>query len=153
MLDYSQSKVYVVKNTINDYVYVGSTTIDIEERFKQHQRKNKCSLYKYVLNNFNGDWSDFKIELVTDYSCNNSKELHFKEFEVLLQYPYHININNPKPINNIKEKMKEYYQQNRVYRINYQINYNKEYYKNKKLNKNIIYIIILIYINHLFYFH
>ena len=102
MLDYSKSKVYVVKNKVNDLVYVGSTTLKLDNRFYLHKsRGSTCSLNYYVKNNFNGNWTNFYIELATDYPCNNKYELSLKEEEVLSQYPNHINKNNPKiPTNN-----------------------------------------------------
>jgi hypothetical protein len=141
MRDFSNSKIYIVKNTINDYVYVGSTTLSLNERFYLHKCGRSCSLFQYVNNNFNGNWSSFNIELVENFPCKNKYELSLKEQDVLSQYVNHINKNNPK----IYPNRKEYYLQNRELKIQYQL----KYIYNCKL-KNIIYIIILIYINQLF---
>ena len=42
--------VYIIRNTVNDKVYIGQTTQSIEERFKQHLRKNKLLTKDFLEN-------------------------------------------------------------------------------------------------------
>lgn len=42
---------YIIKNKINNKVYIGQTTISIDERWKQHIRKSKNEAIKYKLSN------------------------------------------------------------------------------------------------------
>jgi group I intron endonuclease len=39
--------IYVIKNDINDKVYVGKTTLKIQERFKEHLRDYKKTLKEH----------------------------------------------------------------------------------------------------------
>lgn len=45
-------RIYIIKNTINDKVYVGQTTMSIEDRFKQHlnhsKSKNSYEFYQAI---------------------------------------------------------------------------------------------------------
>lgn len=43
--------IYIICNTINDKVYIGQTTLDIESRFKQHIKKSTLKSRKYKLYN------------------------------------------------------------------------------------------------------
>jgi hypothetical protein len=144
MRDFSKGKIYAIRNTINDYVYIGSTTLNLNERFRLHKRGLSGSLYNFVNDKFNSDWSNFYIELVKDFPCNNNYELSLKEDEIISYYDNHINKNKA----NISMDYKNYFQN---YYINNKNNY-KLYNINKKL-KNLIIIIILFYIHQLFNFH
>jgi hypothetical protein len=144
MRDFSKGKIYAIRNTINDYVYIGSTTLNLNERFRLHKRGLSGSLYNFVNDKFNSDWSNFYIELVKDFPCNNNYELSLKEDEIISYYDNHINKNKA----NISMDYKNYFQN---YYINNKNNY-KLYNINKKL-KNLIITIILFYIHQLFNFH
>ena len=43
--------IYIIKNSINDKVYIGQTTNSIEERFKNHIKKSTIKSRKYKLYN------------------------------------------------------------------------------------------------------
>lgn len=34
--------IYIIKNTVNDKVYIGQTTMTVQERFKQHMKPSTC---------------------------------------------------------------------------------------------------------------
>ena len=137
MPDFSKSKIYVIKNSINDYIYVGSTTLKLNERFNLHKCDRTCSLYRYVATNFNDNWDDFYIELLEDFSCNSRDELNQKESEYLNTFNHIINKN--KPVGAIKHR--EYYQKNKPQIQHYQ----KQYNFIKKL-RNITMIFIMLYV-------
>lgn len=81
MPDYKQSKIYTI--TCEDgAVYVGSTIRTLEQRLSRHKNDKKCSMYKYIHKNYNGDWSKSKIELYENYPCNSKEELSIKEGEI-----------------------------------------------------------------------
>ena len=75
MIDYSKGKIYAVKNNETDAIYIGSTTMELSDRFKRHQCDVKCDLFKYVKICNNGDWSKYNIELLQNAECKDIKEL------------------------------------------------------------------------------
>jgi hypothetical protein len=133
---YQRGKIYTI--TCEDgNVYVGSTIQTLNDRFNGHKTKNQtCSMYQYIHNNYNGDWSKCKIELYENYPCKNEYELEKKEGEITRiigtinkviagrtrKEWYNDNIDV------ILEKKKEYYQNN----IEQMFIKNKKYYKNNK---------------------
>ena len=64
-------------------VYVGSTIRTLNRRFMKHIKDEKCSIYKYIRNNYNEDWTKCKIELYEKYPCNNEKELNKREGDII----------------------------------------------------------------------
>lgn len=78
---YQRGKIYTI--TCEDgAIYVGSTIKTLKERLQRHKGDERCSMYKYIHNNYDGDWSKCKIELYENYSCNNEYELEKKEGEI-----------------------------------------------------------------------
>ena len=142
MPDFNNGKIYVIKNRFNDFVYVGSTTLRLNERFNCHKTDKDCSLYKYVSSEFNNDWDGFYIELLEEIPCSDKKELIQKENEYFKTFSGVINKNNPIGLNS-----KDYYQKNKEHKLHYQ----KQYYSNKKL-KNIIYLFLILFIHHIIRF-
>ena len=41
--------IYIIKNKINDKVYIGQTTQAVDERFKQHCKPSEHKRHKYTL--------------------------------------------------------------------------------------------------------
>lgn len=77
--------VYIIKNTLNDKVYIGQTTATLQERFHRHTVSQldypdhfHRALKKYGIENF-------YIELLDD-SATNQDELDEKEIYYILQY-------------------------------------------------------------------
>jgi len=83
--DFSKTKIYTIKCKFNpSYIYVGSTVMTLNKRLKSHRSHCKIKdnlLYKIVNNN----WDDWYIELYEEYPCNNQKELHRREGEIIKQ--------------------------------------------------------------------
>ena len=144
MPDYKKGRIYVVRCKLDDsLIYVGSTTSPLSSRFSNHKRDKGCSLYKYVQRHFDGDWSDWYIELYTEHQCENVEQLNKREGEIQREIAT-INknkagkTNKERYIDNIdsikqyyidhKDKIRQYYIDNRERKIEYQKQYNK--YKN-----------------------
>jgi len=121
MPDYSQSKVYIIKfHDNNKLIYIGSTTQSLSMRIQRHKRHIHCSLYKYIFENYNGDFSCCYIELYENHLCNDRAELNKIEGEIIKHFKSddnYIVINK----NIAGRTLKEYYKDN--------INRFKEYYK------------------------
>ena len=72
---YENGKIYLVKCKNDDtLIYVGSTHMSLEKRFCNHKTDKKCSLYKYV----NDDWDNWFIELYENYPCKNKHILELR---------------------------------------------------------------------------
>ena len=82
MVDYKKGKIYQIKNTIDDDVYVGSTTNTLEGRMKGHRQgsNTKCKQHYALYKNMNEYGFDkFFIELIEEYPCNSKLELGARE--------------------------------------------------------------------------
>ena len=67
-------KIYKITNTVDDRIYVGSTTKELKVRFREHACFSKIEKYKNIelykaMNEHGVD--KFKIELVENYPCEN----------------------------------------------------------------------------------
>jgi hypothetical protein len=86
MPNYQNGKIYTIRCRNNaDLIYVGSTTQSLCYRFSGHKRDKKCSLYKYIDENCNGNWCQFYIELYEEFKCENKEQLNKREGEVQRQ--------------------------------------------------------------------
>lgn len=153
MPDYSKSKIYSIRFLNDDnHIYIGSTTQPLSVRFGGHKIMIS-TLYKYIQDIYNGDWSKCYIELYEEFKCENKEQLNKREGEVIRDFMK----NNEFEVLNKriegrtfkeylienKEKLEEYRQNNKEkikkYRKNtYEKNKEKykEYYeKNKEKNK------------------
>ena len=82
MVDYRKGKIYQIKNTIDDDVYVGSTTNTLECRMKGHRQgsNTKCKQHMILYKKMNEYGFDkFFAELIEDYPCNSKLELGARE--------------------------------------------------------------------------
>ena len=77
--DYSNGRIYVIRNNINDDIYVGSTTQPLRKRTAKHRSEisfNKLPLYE-KFREFGVE--NFYIELLKEYPCENSEQLQAEE--------------------------------------------------------------------------
>ena len=83
MVDYKKGKIYQIKNTIDDDVYVGSTTNTLEGRMKGHKgsaQYTKCKQHYSLYHKMNEYGCDkFFIELIEEHPCNSKLELLARE--------------------------------------------------------------------------
>ena len=79
-MNYNNGKIYVIRNHVNDLVYVGSTTQPLSKRFVQHRNDMKRSPTYKLYKAFNEMGVDnFYIELVDNSPCENKEQLRAKE--------------------------------------------------------------------------
>ena len=84
-MDYNNGKIYSLRNSINDEIYVGSTTQRLSKRLYIHKRDmktQKSKLYDFM-NSLGAE--HFYIELVEDYPCNSKEELERREGQIIRQ--------------------------------------------------------------------
>lgn len=82
MPDYSKGKIYTIRFTNDNEIYVGSTIQPLSVRFGEHKRKNNSAVYKHIYDKYDGDFKNCYIELYEEYQCENKEQLHKKEGEI-----------------------------------------------------------------------
>ena len=84
--DYNDGKVYVVRNTVNDKLYVGSTTQSLSRRWSKHKCNalTKHTPFYKAVNELGVE--KFYIELVENYPCNSQEELNRREGHFIREY-------------------------------------------------------------------
>ena len=86
MPNYQEGKIYKIYNTINDDIYIGSTSQKLCERMRQHRNDYKSSprfnmlIYKAIREH---GVENFYIELIDKYPCNDKDELRKTEGEYM----------------------------------------------------------------------
>jgi len=137
-----KGKVYCIRNTINDKIYVGSTIQGLSVRMAEHRRRSKknnnmkiyFALRELGVNNF-------YIELIENYDCKTKEELRAREQYYIRLYDcfkngYNNNCAKRDVIKN--QEMLEYYKnynEKRYEENKDQINKrNKKFYENNKVN-------------------
>ncbi len=94
MPDYSKSKIYLIRNNVNDQVYVGSTVGNLSERLANHKydyKVNRCKSEKLSQAFADIGPQNFQIELLEEYPCNSASELRKREEYFIKQYDSHNN--------------------------------------------------------------
>lgn len=75
-------KIYIIRNTVNEYCYIGSTTRTIEDRFYKHKRrineKKSFNSKLYTAMRHIGK-EHFFIELIENIICDTRLELFARE--------------------------------------------------------------------------
>lgn len=87
--DYSKGKIYIISNSVNDFIYIGATCSSLNKKFNLHlstytqplAEKDLAATIKEV------GASKFKITLIKNYPCNSRAEL-VKELERVKRKKY-----------------------------------------------------------------
>jgi len=128
MTNYLEGKIYMITTNHNCKIYIGSTTLTLEERLKDH--KTRYNLWKIdperqtFLSSFELlDFDDYKIELLENFPCETEQDLLNREgFYMKLHRPFIVNIHILTRTNKewreehkayIKECNKKYYEENK----------------------------------------
>ena len=117
-MDYNNGKIYVIRNHCNDMVYVGSTTQSLSKRFSWHKNsKNskRCKHYQIYQAMNELDISNFYIELVEEYPCDNKEQLCAKEGYYIREFDSYNNGYNARMAGRTK---KQYCKENKEHIIN-----------------------------------
>lgn len=127
MPDYAQGKIYKIISDETKYIYIGSTTMTLNERLRLHKKEYKHKIsgksVRQIL-----QYNDVKIELIENYPCESKLELLQQEQYYILQNRK-ICVN----INNAWVDKKEYNRQHRKKNPDmYKKNVQKYYMKNKE---------------------
>jgi group I intron endonuclease len=96
MSNYTNGKIYVIRNYKNDMVYIGSTIQTLSQRMGKHRSDYK----RCVLKNFTSKLyqafneygiGEFYIELLEMFSCEGHEELLQREGHFIREYDSHRN--------------------------------------------------------------
>ena len=86
MVNYQNSKIYIIKSPNTDKCYIGSTTNTLPQRMRNHRwdynhkRENGNSVFEIF------ECGEAYIELLEMCPCNNKDELFKKENEIMNTY-------------------------------------------------------------------
>ncbi len=86
---YNSSLIYTIRSHQTTKYYIGSTTQSLSRRLSEHIRDYKKYLKdntKYISSCEILKYSDYYIELLLAYPCNNKDELHRREGELIRQH-------------------------------------------------------------------
>ena len=137
--DYKNGKIYCIRNSVDDDLYVGSSCQALSKRWQKH--KDSLTTYKKdrklysKMNELGVD--NFYIELIEEYPCDNVEQLRRREGEIIREWKPILNkqiagrtINEWREDNkeHIQEDKKNYYIQNKE-KLN---EYYKEWYEENK---------------------
>ncbi len=88
MEKYNKGKIYKVINSVDEKVYIGSTTQSLSRRMGNHRENCKdlnrnSKIYKHMRNI---GVQYFKIVLIQNFPCSSKEELECEEFKELSKY-------------------------------------------------------------------
>ena len=86
MNEYSRAQIYLLKSNHTNDIYIGSTIQGLNVRFTKHKFDYKRYMngnYHYVSSFEIMKYDDAYIQLLEDFPCNNKKELHRREGELM----------------------------------------------------------------------
>ena len=134
MVDYSKGVIYKIKryDDENDEMILVGSTCDIIRRASEYKRKSNnpnSRDYNIPSHQFirdNGGWSNFVMEKLEDYPCNDDKELKQREEEWRVKLDAKLNTN----------KAFQHLTNAEIKKIYYQNNIEKESQRKKKYRQN-----------------
>ena len=108
---YKNGKIYTIRcRTDDSLIYVGSTIEPrLSVRFNKHKYQKGCSLYQYIQNT-NGNWIDWYIELYEEFSCENKEQLNKREGEIIRE------ISTINKLNHLKQTKEEIKERDKIWR-------------------------------------
>lgn len=124
-VDYKNGKIYIIRNSVNDLTYIGSTCQTLSQRMAQHRkeaRRNKAYPMKLHALMTELKAESFYIELIEYCPCNTREELFKKEGEHIRAFK--TELNSRIQGRNRKEYREDNREQERIK--------NKQYYENNK---------------------
>jgi hypothetical protein len=109
--DYSKGKIYIIRNTENNKVYIGSTCQTLAQRMTCHRKVAKPRQHYVLYQAFNDiGVHKFYIELIEDYPCERSEQLFQREGFFIRKYN---SVNNGYNMKFTGRCKKEYYEENK----------------------------------------
>ena len=121
---YQRGKIYVIRNCIDEEVYVGSTYNSLHKRFMHHKKRCKYgkSNMKFHKHMKKLGFHNFHIELFEEYPCETMRQLHRREGQVQRELKSSLNVRIAGHThkewyqdnkNEIRERHRKHYQRNK----------------------------------------
>ena len=107
--DYSNGKIYAIRNTENDKIYIGSTTQPLCKSMATHRGYANTHNSKFAQNMREVGIDRFYIELLELYPCQTQEQLNKREGELIREHNSFIDGYNSLIAGRIE---KEYYVEN-----------------------------------------
>ena len=84
MINYENSKIYKLRNTTTNKIYIGSTTRDLKTRLREHKSLyTSCKTKKEISYLLFNETDNVIIELLENVNCKNRKELEERELHYI----------------------------------------------------------------------
>lgn len=83
MIDYSKGKIYKIVNDVNDIIYIGSTSLELNVRMSGHKEDAKDKNYPFYKAMREIGIHHFKILLMKPFPCNSRAELIAEEYKTI----------------------------------------------------------------------
>ena len=125
MKNYQNCLMYKLYNDDYDEIYIGHTTMSLQERFNVHKyysSVNSSKVYSFI--NDHGGMKDWKIDIIEHYPCNNLIEA--KEREAQLIKLFNSKLNNNIPLQTNKEWRSINKERYNTYMREYMRHYNED---------------------------
>lgn len=93
--DYSNGKIYCIRNSVDNQIYIGSTCQSLSKRMAYHrkdakkQNRQNTLIYPLMLNY---GIENFYIELIEECPCENSSQLDKREGELIREMKASLNM-------------------------------------------------------------
>ena len=96
MEKYNSGKIYKLVNTIDDKIYIGSTTSRLCDRMSNHRTKARNPDKQSILYQHMKDIGveHFKIILIKAFPCNSKDELEAEEYKEMSNYEKNVLLND-----------------------------------------------------------
>ena len=86
MPDYSNAKIYKIVNTVNEKIYIGSTTRTLAKRMTGHRMDAKTRSSKIYKAMRRHGIENFSIVLIKPISCSSKSDLEDAEYKITNEY-------------------------------------------------------------------
>jgi hypothetical protein len=83
MPNYQNGKIYKIVNDVNDYIYIGSTSLELSTRMAGHRENVKIKTTPFYTAMRDIGVEHFRIILINTFSCSSRAELIAEEYRVM----------------------------------------------------------------------
>ena len=126
MPNYQETNIYKIYSAIHGDIYIGSTTLKLCERMRDHRSRHRAQAYTHLLYKAFAEHGidNFYIELIEKCPCNDKDEAHKKEGEWIINLKPSLNVHIPGRTKKyylehyktyFSQQKKEYYKTDRAY--------------------------------------
>lgn len=125
-----KAKIYVIRNDIDECIYVGSTVQPLSKRFNSHRSRMHVNpntkLYGHM---HHIGVENFKIEPYEDVECDTRRDMRIREAQVIRMLGAELNMNVPgrdskQYYEDNRDRIRDSYRVNRDAKLEYQRRYN-----------------------------